>query len=166
MMMTLYPLISARAGIRFCPVAPKSRASTFVQNVPQAVLNAARNVGPSVVPHAWRIRTLAPPFILSIGCQPEVVPSRNVHRYSHVSSKPGSENWAVRYVGLPSSPGLGVVRTLDTIGATLFTSKRAVSAVASGRISVYVHWKSIVGMNDVDAWLGGGQQYMPPTEVV
>src|SRR3990172_12454613 len=119
-MITSYCRSASSDGSVFVPTGPKSCSSTLRQKAPQRSMIPFRI--PLIEPdQLWSSRTFAPPLNFRIDCQPDVVPSWNAHRYSHVSSRPGSLNCTVKSAGLPSSTGLGVVMTSDTIGATFTT---------------------------------------------
>src|SRR6266571_7224138 len=96
--------------------------------------------------HVCRIRTFAPPLNFEMGCQPVFVPSWNVQRTCHVSFNPGSLNCAVNCVGLPSSPGFGVVPTLNTLGATFLICRAAPAIATSGLMIVCCHRKSAINV--------------------
>src|SRR5213593_658493 len=140
-----YGVSSSRAGIRFCPSGPKSKSSILRQKLPQACVILSLIPLTSPVQEC-RIRTLAPPLNLDTGRQAETSPSWKIHRYSQVSSRPGSSKNAESLTGFPSSAGLGSLSTSLTVGATLLISRSAVSLVVSGRMRTSVHLKSISGM--------------------
>src|SRR6058998_3527566 len=103
--------------------------------------------------HEWRMRTLAPPLNFDTPRQLETSPSWKIHRYSQVSSSPGSVKSADSLTALPSSAGLGSLITSLTVGATLLTSRWARAEVVSGRMRVSVHRKSTIGMKAFDHWV-------------
>src|SRR3990170_2160531 len=120
-----------------------------MQNLPHFVATRLASDVPSPA-YVCRNRTFAPPVVVVTCVQGVVIvpcPGMNsLYRNIQDALTPASENFAVSWTGVPSSPGLGFVVRSNTVGATFWMNRFPEAEATSGRISVSCHLKSVIMM--------------------